>query len=48
MITYTSAQKTAIATKAKIEIAKKMKAEKMDLEIIMKMTGLTKEEIEEL
>ena len=32
----------------KREIAKKMKAEKLELEIIMKMTGLTKEEIEKL
>jgi len=31
-----------------IEIAKKMKAEKMDIEIIMKMTELSKEEIEKL
>lgn len=34
--------------KAKIEIAKKMKSEKMNIETIMKMTDLTKEEIEEL
>jgi len=34
--------------KAKTEIAKKMKAEKIDTEIIMKMTELTKEEIEKL
>ena len=34
--------------KGKIEIAKKMKAEKLELEIIMKMTELTKEEIEKL
>ena len=34
--------------KAKIEIAKKMKAEKIDLEIIMKITELTKEEIERI
>ena len=31
-----------------LEIAKKMKAEKMDIEIIMKMTELTKEEIEKI
>ena len=31
-----------------IEVAKKMKEEKIDLEIICKITGLTKEEIEKL
>lgn len=30
------------------EVAKKMLAEKMDIDIITKVTGLTKEEIEEL
>ena len=30
------------------EIAKKMKEEKIDLNLIIKVTGLTKEEIEEL
>ncbi|MBR2289447.1 MAG: hypothetical protein IJ867_02265 [Clostridia bacterium] len=34
--------------KAKIEIAKKMKIEKLDISLIEKMTGLTKEEIEKL
>ena len=34
--------------KEKIEIAKKMKAEKLEIEFIAKMTGLTKEEIEKL
>lgn len=32
----------------KIEIAKKMKEEKLQIELIVKMTGLTKEEIEKL
>ena len=32
----------------KLEIAKKMLAEKMDIGVITKVTGLTKEEIEEL
>ena len=30
------------------EVAKKMLAEKMDIDVITKVTGLTKEEIEEL
>ena len=34
--------------KNKIEIAKKMLAEKIDIELIMKITELTKEEIEKL
>ena len=33
---------------AKIEIAKKMKEEKVDLETIIKFTGISKEEIEQL
>ena len=32
----------------KLEIAKKMLAEKMDIDVIIKITGLTKEEIEKL
>ncbi len=34
--------------KAKTEIAKKLKAENADISLIMKVTGLTKEEIEKL
>ena len=30
------------------DVAKKMLAEKMDIDVITKVTGLTKEEIEEL
>lgn len=32
----------------KLEIAKKMKKDKLDINIIIKYTGLTKEEIEQL
>ena len=32
----------------KIDVAKKMLAEKMDINLIIKITGLTKEEIEKL
>ena len=35
-------------SKEKNEIAKKMKEEGLDVEIIVKVTGLTKEEIEKL
>ena len=34
--------------KEKLEIAKKMKSKKIDIEDIVEITGLTKEEIEEL
>ena len=34
--------------KEKLEIAKKMKEENMDISTISKITGLTKEEIEKL
>ena len=34
--------------KAKIEIAKKMKAKNMPIEEIVELTGLTKEEVEKL
>ena len=34
--------------KSKIEIAKKMLKDKLDIEVIMNYTGLTKEEIEKL
>ena len=34
--------------KNKIQVAKKLKKEKIDIEIIIKVTGLTKEEIEKL
>ena len=40
--------KTKGAREKQIEIAKSMLKENMDIEIIIKITGLTKEEIEKL
>ena len=40
--------RTEMAREKQIEIAKKLKKEKVDIEIIIKATGLTKEEVEKL